>query len=376
MNQEKLLHIPMVDLDIHHKKIEKEILTAITEVISSSAFINGPQVAIFAESLCQKIGSKYCIPCGNGTDALMIAFMALELEAGDEIIMPNFTYAAPAEMAALLGLKPVLIDVDPNSFNINPKLIEEAITSKTKAICAVHLFGQSADLQTIKSICSKNNLYLIEDNAQALGSKVLINQNWQFTGTVGDISTCSFFPSKNLGALGDGGAIFSNSEALWQRSKMISNHGQRIKYHHEILGMNSRLDTIQAALLNVKLKYLDSFIEGRQKAAERYDKMFEGMELQIPSMSEFSTHSYHQYNVVLPNGIDREEVRKKLSKKGVSSAVYYPNTLSSLKPFAKNDKKSTPCADFLSKNILALPIYPEIRAEFQERVSSALLSAL
>jgi len=296
--------IQMVDLITQYANIKSEIDAEIQEVLDSAWYIGGPKVDNFKNALSTYLGIEYTIPCANGTDALQIALMALNLKAGDEVIVPSFTYVATAEVIGLLGLKPVMIDVEPDSFNINVDLIKKAVTNKTKVVIAVHLFGQSTDMEPILDFAKEKNIYLIEDNAQAIGSTYTFSDGRKMkTGTMGDIGTTSFFPSKNLGCYGDGGAIFCNDEDLATSIKMIANHGQKKKYHHSVIGCNSRLDAIQAAVLNVKLKYLDQYCERRNAVAVKYDLAFDKLTaLDIPFRLNKSTHVFHQYTLKVTNG--------------------------------------------------------------------------
>ena len=291
-------NIKMVDLHGQYLRIKGEIDNAIGEVLTSTAFIQGPQVKEFAAALASYTGANHVIPCANGTDALQVAMMALDLKPGDEVIVPVHTYVATAEVIALLGLTPVFVDVDAHAFNIDTAQIEQRITRKTRAIVPVHLYGQCADMEVILAIASRHNLYVIEDAAQALGAEYSFSDGSKKTaGTMGTIGTTSFFPSKNLGCYGDGGAIFTQDAALAEKITMIANHGQRIKYHHDVVGVNSRLDTLQAAILNVKLKHLASYTERRNLVAEYYDKHLSPALVQTPVRSKTSTHVFHQYTL-------------------------------------------------------------------------------
>ena len=298
------LNIQMVDLIGQYQKIKSEVDEAVLEVIESAAFINGPKVKEFQASLEAYLGVKHVIPCANGTDALQIALMALDLRPGDEVIVPAFTYVATAEVIALLNLSPVMVDVDPETFNITASILEKAITPKTKAVVPVHLFGQSADMESIMAVARKHSIYVIEDNAQAIGADYTFSDGKnQKAGTIGDIGCTSYYPSKNLGAYGDGGAIFTNNEELGQKIRMIANHGQNKRYYHAMVGVNSRLDSIQAAVLNIKLKHLDEYAAARQTVAAYYDKAFSGVEqLQIPKRQHNSTHVFHQYTLLVKDG--------------------------------------------------------------------------
>ena len=317
--------IQMVDLISQYEKIKTDIDHAIFNVIENAQFINGPQVTSFKEELENYLDVKHVIPCANGTDALQIALMALGLKPGDEIITPSFTYIATTEVIALLGLKPVFIDVNPDTFCIDPSKIIDAVTPATKAIVPVHLYGQAAPMNEIMEIAEKYNLFVIEDNAQAIGCEYeLTNGKSVKTGTIGHIGCTSFFPSKNLGCFGDGGAIFTNNDELAIKLKMISNHGQSKQYHHDIVGCNSRLDNIQAAILRIKLRNLDKYNEARNRVAEYYDRCFKDIkQIKTPKRAEKSNHVFHQYTLIL-DGIDRNELRSFLAEHEIPSMIYYP----------------------------------------------------
>ena len=351
----------MVDLKAQYSKIEAEVDQAIKDVITNTSFINGPIVKTFSDNLAQFLDVKHVIPCGNGTDALLIALMALDLNPGDEVITSTFTFIATAEVIALLGLKPVFVDVDEVNFNLIPTEIENKITSRTKVILPVHLFGQCAPMEEIMKIANDHNLFIIEDNAQAIGADYRFKDGTKKkAGTIGTIGTTSFFPSKNLGCYGDGGAIFTNNDGLAERLKMICNHGSKIKYTHEILGLNSRLDSIQAAVLNVKLKYLKTYSSNRYKAATLYSKLLKEVNwIQTPKEESYSTHAYHQYTIKILNG-KRNELREYLSSKNIPSMIYYPIPLHKQKAFSKFSSGSFPNTEILESNVLSLPIYPEL----------------
>ena len=325
----------MVDLHGQYMKIKAEIDAAIAEVIDSSAFINGPVVGRFASALAQYTGARHVIPCGNGTDALQIALMALGLKPGDEVIVPAFTYVASAEVIALLGLRPVMVDVDRDTFNTDIRFIEKAITPRTRAIIPVHLFGQSCDMAPILDLAAAHGLYVVEDNAQSLGAVYTFpDGSHRHTGTLGHIGCTSFFPSKNLGCYGDGGALFTDDDILAERIRMTANHGQRVKYHHDLVGCNSRLDTIQAAVLEVKLRHLDDYCEARRTAACRYNEMLQGVDgLELPVETSFSTHVYHQYTLKVADG-RRDALKEFLASKGIPSMIYYPLPLHRQKAYA------------------------------------------
>jgi len=304
MKSSSIASIQMVDVRSQYLRIKNEIDTAVQAVIDSCAFINGPAVKEFRSSLEEYLEIDHVIPCANGTDALQIAMMALDLKPGDEVIVPAFTYVATAEVIALLGLTPVMVDVDADSFNITAEIIKEAITEKTKAVVPVNLFGQNAELEAIRGVCDKHNIWMIEDNAQSIGSDYKMEDvSWKKSGTIGHIGTTSFYPSKNLGAYGDGGALYTNEDELAKKIKMIANHGQSKRYYHDMIGCNSRLDSIQAAILNVKLSHLDEYNSARQEVADKYDLAFINVQqLKVPTRVEYSSHVFHQYTLRVLNG--------------------------------------------------------------------------
>ncbi len=353
----------MVDLRGQYLRIKNEIDSAINEVIKNTAFINGKQVETFSENLRTYMGVNFVVPCGNGTDALQVALMALELKAGDEVIVPSFTFIASAEVIGLLGLRPVMVDVDYDNFNVTAKNIEKAITVKTKAIIPVHLFGGAAQMEEIMLLAKKYDLYVIEDNAQALGAEYVFDSGKrQKLGTIGHIGCTSFFPSKNLGCYGDGGAVFTNDETLAKRLKMICNHGSKVKYHHEVLGVNSRLDTLQAAILDVKLKHLDTYNKLRYEAAQRYSYAFKDISgLITPKETTFSTHVYHQYTLKVLDG-KRDELKEFLAKHGIPSMVYYPIPLHKQEAFLQIAHQSgdMSVSEKLSEEVLSLPMHTEL----------------
>lgn len=357
--------IKMVDLQKQYLRIKPEIDEAIQSVLMSTAFIQGPQVNTFARALGKYTGAAHVIPCANGTDALQIAMMALDLRPGDEVILPVHTYVATAEVIALLGLTPIFIDVDETSFNIDVDQIESKITSKTKAIVPVHLYGQCADMEPILAIAKKHSLYVIEDTAQALGARYTFSDgSVRSAGTMGDIGTTSFFPSKNLGCFGDGGAILTNDAELAENIRMIANHGQRIKYHHDIIGVNSRLDTLQAAILEVKLKYLDEYSARRNKAAAFYNAALADLPgVHVPKTSLNSTHVFHQYTLRVGNG--RDELKKSLEQNGVPTMIYYPVPLHLQKGYRREGlgEGSFPVTERLSRTVISLPIHTEMEQE-------------
>lgn len=361
------MDIQMVDLKGQYNKIKTEIDSAIDDVINSSIFIKGPQVNKFAESLEEYLNVRSVVPCGNGTDALQIALMALDLKPGDEVITSNFTFAATAEVIALLNLTPVLVDVYPDTFNIDVNEIEKAITPKTKAIIPVHLFGQCADMESILSIAKKHSLYVIEDSAQAIGANYTFKDGTnKKAGTIGDIGTTSFFPSKNLGCYGDGGAIFTNNKVLSNKMKAIANHGMYKRYHHDEIGVNSRLDSMQAAILNVKLQYLDQYSEARYNAAQFYNNAFKDLsEISIPETSTFSSHVFHQYTLKLDESINRKKLQEHLKSEGISSMIYYPIPLHMQKAYLNSRYKEGdfPITEKLCNSVLSLPMHTELTKE-------------
>jgi UDP-2-acetamido-2-deoxy-ribo-hexuluronate aminotransferase len=356
--------IKMVDLHSQYLTVKQEIDTAIERVLTSTAFINGPEVGEFATDLAAFINSEFVIPCANGTDALQIAMMALNLKKGDEVILPVHTYVATAEVIALLGLTPVFVDVNETTFNIDVAQIESKLTSRTKAIVPVHLYGQCADMEPILQIAERYNLHIIEDTAQALGAKYSFrNGKAKSAGTIGVIGTTSFFPSKNLGCFGDGGAIFTQSKQLAEQIHMIANHGQRIKYHHDVIGINSRLDTIQAAILKVKLKYLDEYARKRNLVADYYDRELHSIKgLKIPVRSNTSSHVFHQYTLRCDR---RDELKVYLEDRDIPTMIYYPVPLHFQKAYMSQafGKGAFPVTEQLSREVLSLPIHTEMHED-------------
>ncbi len=361
--------IEMVDLKSQYQKIKKEIDVAVIDCIESTQFINGSQVNIFQSNLEQYLGVKHVIPCANGTDALQIALMVLDLQIGDEVIVPTFTYVATAEVIGLLKLKPVMVDVNENTFNVTAEIIENAITPLTKAIVPVHLFGQTCDMEAIMKVAEKYNLPVIEDNAQAIGSDYTFTDGTKKkAGTIGHIGCTSFFPSKNLGCYGDGGAIFTNDDELALKLRMIANHGQEKKYYHSVIGVNSRLDSVQAAILNIKLQRLDEYCHARRKAADFYDKGFaEIEELQTPERSGNSTHVFHQYTLQVKDG-RRNELQQHLANAGVPSMIYYPVPLYRQDAFKQyvTESFSLPVTEKLCDSVISLPVHTEMTEELQQ----------
>lgn len=377
MAEIKTLVTPMVDLKNQYLKIKSEVDAAIQDVIDSTAFINGPAVKTFQKNLEEYLNVKHVIPCANGTDALQIAMMALGLKPGDEVITADFTYVATAEVIGLLGLTPVLVDVNPDTFDINVEAIEKNITSKTKAIVPVHLFGQCANMEAIMQLAEKYNLYVIEDNAQAIGAEYTFsNGERKKAGTIGHIGCTSFFPSKNLGCFGDGGAIMTNDDELAAKCRMIASHGQSKQYVHDVLGVNSRLDSIQAAILNVKLKYLDDYIKARQTAAEMYDKALEQIsEIVIPKRLKNSSHVFHQYTLQIKGG-KRDALREYLQNQGIPSMIYYPIPLHLQKAYQSERYKAGdfPVTEQLCHSVLSLPMHTELNEEIIHIITNAILN--
>ena len=353
----------MVDLPSQYQKIKGEIDTEISKVIDSAQFINGEKVSEFQKNLEQYLDVKHVINCANGTDALQIAMMALDLKPGDEVITANFTYVATAEVIALLQLKLVLVDVNSETFNIDPENILKAITPKTKAIVAVHLFGQCAPMEAIMKIAADHNLYVIEDTAQAIGAQYTFSDgSVKKAGTIGDVGCTSFFPSKNLGCFGDGGAIFTQQDALSKKIRMIANHGQSVRYYHDLVGVNSRLDTLQAAVLDVKLQYLDSYAKARLFAANYYDHVFEKIpQLTIPKRDKNSTHVFHQYTLKLKD-TDREALQNFLLQHEIPSMIYYPVPLHKQKAYfdARYNDNDFPKTCSLCDAVISLPMHTEL----------------
>ncbi|MBT8191573.1 MAG: DegT/DnrJ/EryC1/StrS family aminotransferase [Bacteroidia bacterium] len=371
------MEIRMVDLKSQYEKIKPEIDEAIQQVIDSTAFIKGPYVKNFADNLASFLGVNHVIPCANGTDALQIALMALDMKPGDEVITTPFTFVATVETIVLLGLKPVFVDVDPDTFNIDPNLIEAAITDRTKCIIPVHLFGQSADMDRIMKIALNHDLYVIEDAAQAIGANYTYEGKEKKCSTIGDIGTFSFFPSKNLGCFGDGGAICTNNEQLAHKINLLANHGSSNKYYYDDIGVNSRLDAIQAAVLDVKLKYLDEYNLARRKAADSYDSMLSDIEiLQTPVRARDRNHVFHQYTLKI--GSSRNEIQSLLREAGIPSAIYYPVPLYSQSVYKKYDVKKGgyPVTESLCNSVLSLPMHSELNEEMQIHITNHLKEAI
>ena len=359
--------IKMVDLGRQLKPIKSDINAAIQGVLEASNFIQGKPVRVFENNLAAWLGIKHVVSCANGTDALQLAFMALDLQPGDEVIVPTFTYVATAEVIALLGLRPVMVDVYEDTFNINLEEASYLISDRTKAIVPVHLYGQSSDMEAIMKFASTHSLYVVEDTAQAIGAEVTFSDGSQrMAGTIGNIGTTSFFPSKNLGCYGDGGAIFTNDDNLASQLKMIANHGQRVKYSHDVVGVNSRLDTLQAAVLDVKLKHLNTYCESRQKAANFYDIALSSIDaITIPFRSSFSTHVFHQYTIKVDPKYSRDNLKQYLAKNGIPSMIYYPIPLHEQKAYNvfTNEALEFPIATSLCNRVLSLPMHTHLQKE-------------
>ena len=369
----------MVDLKTQYEKIKPEVDAAIQNVIDTTAFINGPDVQEFAKELAAYLGVKHVVPCANGTDAIQIALMALGLEPGDEVVTPSFTYIATVEVVALLRLKPVFVDVDADTYTMNLDSLRKAITPKTKAIIPVHLYGQSADMQGVLDIAKEHNIPVIEDNAQAIGG------NYTFpggktakTGTMGTVGTTSFFPSKNLGCYGDGGAIFTNDDALAEKMKMVANHGQKVRYYHEMVGCNSRLDSIQAAVLRIKLRHLDEYCSARRTVADYYDNAFANHpNIKTPYRAPYSYHVYHQYTMIL-EGVSRDAVVDKMTERGIPSMIYYPvpsHKQNMFKDLGGNSFE-LPTTDYLQDRVISLPIHTELTEEVLKHITTNFLEVI
>ena len=371
--------IQMVDLQSQYQRIKADIDRGIQEVIDSAAFIKGQKVSDFQQHLEQYTGAKHVIPVGNGTDALQIALMALGLKPGDEVITPTFTFIATAEVVALLGLTPVVVDVEWDTMNMSVESVRRAITPRTKAIVPVHLFGQCAEMDALMSLAKEHGLYIVEDACQAIGARYTFpDGSVRQAGTMGEIGCTSFFPSKNLGCYGDGGAIFTNDDELAARMRAIANHGMVVRYHHDMIGVNSRLDSIQAAVLDAKLPHLDAYIEARQRAAAYYDKAFGGNErLLIPGRSEHSTHVFHQYTLRV-TGADRDALRNALQEAGIPAMIYYPVPLHMQKAYQdpRYREGDFPVAERLAQCVLSLPMHTELDEEQLAFITGTVLKAI
>lgn len=374
----------MVDLKQQYQHIKQEVDAAVVEVLESSAFINGKPVQDFAREMSDYLGVKHTIPCANGTDALQIAMMALDLQPGDEVITPSFTYIATTEVVALLRLKPVFVEVDPRTFCMDPDALRKAITPRTKAIVPVHLYGHAAPMQEIMDIAAEHNLFVVEDNAQAIGGDYFCaDGSARKTGTIGTVGCTSFFPSKNLGCYGDGGAMFTNDDTLAERLRMVANHGQKVRYYHDLVGCNSRLDTVQAAILRIKLRHLDQYIINRRKAADVYDAAFAGHpHIQTPYRAAWSHHVFHQYTLILDGYPDVARVRngltEYLARHQVPSMIYYPVPAHRQKMFDAFGGAAfdLPVTDWLTDRVVSLPIHTELDAEQQNYITGHVLNYL
>ncbi len=368
----------MVDLSRQYLKIKEEIDSEINKVITTSTYINGPIVTEFADNLSNYLGANYVIPCANGTDALQVALMALDLKKGDEVIVPSFTFVATVEVVVLLGLIPVFVDVDKDTFTMNVESIKSMITNKTRVIIPVHLYGQCCNMSEIMHIANQHNIIVIEDNAQSIGGSYLGFDEYKKTGTIGAISCISFFPSKNLGAYGDAGAIITNDDELALRMRKICNHGSEQRYYHDIVGVNSRLDSIQAAVLNVKLKYLDDYCNKRREIAAFYSNAFiDESCIKTPFIPDYSYHVFHQYTIVLEN-IDRDLVHQELAKKSISSMIYYPIACHNQKMFQpyKDRDYELSNTEYLTSRVLSLPIDSELTIEELQYITESVLAII
>lgn len=368
MRAQQMQAIQMVDLSSQYEKIKTRVDRSIQEVINSGAYINGPAVKGFEAHLAKYLDAKYVTGCGNGTDALQIALMALELQPGDEVITTPFTFVATAEVIALLGLKVVFVDIEPGTFNIDVTKIEAAITSRTKCIIPVHLFGQAADMPAIMDIAQRHNLYVVEDNAQAIGCGVEMPEGRKKTGTIGHIGCLSFYPSKNLGCYGDGGAVHTNDDELAARIRTIANHGSDRKYYYSKIGVNSRLDSIQAAILDIKLEHLDEYIQARQTLANTYDRAFSSLpQVATPARNGFGSHVFHQYTLRVQK---RDELQQFLQQRQVPSMIYYPVPLHMSAPYQNdvNKEGAFPESEKAAKEVLSLPMHSEMSAEQAEYI--------
>lgn len=370
--------IQMVDLVSQHAKIATEVEQGINQVIQQASFINGPAVKEFAAELGEWLNGAHVIPCANGTDALQVALMALELEPGDEVILPVFTFIATAEVVSLLGLVPVFVDVDPDTFNMPVEAVEAVITSRTRAIIPVHLFGQCVEMHRLVPLAKKYNIRIVEDTAQALGARCTnADGELQFAGTHGDMGCTSFFPSKNLGCFGDGGAIFTTKPHLSEISKVIVNHGSHKKYFHERVGVNSRLDTLQAAVLRVKLKHLKAYNQARQEAANYYDEALASLTgIKTPVRSPYSEHIFHQYTLQTEDEQTRDALREYLNNAGIPNMIYYPVPLHLQQAYihAGFEKGAFPVAESLANRVLSLPMHTELSNEQLEYITQHIIS--
>ena len=367
--------IRMVDLKGQYEKIKSEIDAAVISVMESSAFVNGPDVHALQKEMEEYLGVKHVIPCANGTDALQISLMAMGLERGDEVITSDFTFAATVEVIALLGLKQVLVDVDPDTMVMDTEALRRAITPRTRAIIPVHLFGQCAPMEEVMQIAREHNLLVLEDTAQAIGAEYTFSDGTvKKAGTIGNMGATSFFPSKNLGCYGDGGAIFTNDDALAHRARGIVNHGMYRRYYHDEIGVNSRLDSIQAAILRIKLRHLDEYTAARQEAAAMYDAAFAGVEgVKVPARAERTTHVFHQYTLRLAENIDRDALIAFLNGKGIPAMIYYPVPLRHQKAYDTHDYDDSqyPATDMLVRTVMSLPMHTELDQEQVDYIAAA-----
>ena len=370
--------IQMVDLQSQYEKIRDEINRGIQDVIDSAAFVKGGKVLDFQHHLEAYLGVKHVIPVGNGTDALQISLMALGFQPGDEVITPTFTFVSTAEVVALLGLKPVFVDVDPQTFCMSPESVKNALSPRTKAIIPVHLYGQNADMETLLAIAKEHNLFVVEDACQSIGAEYTFSNGRKMkSGCMGTVGCTSFFPSKNLGCYGDGGAIFTNDDALADEIRCIASHGMHERYQYDRIGVNSRLDSIQAAVLDVKLNYLDSYIASRQQAAAFYDAAFaECRQITVPARNPKSTHVFHQYTIQLAESIDRDALKSTLNEKGVPAMIYYPIPLHLQKAYSGEGYKigDLPVGERLSQTVLSLPMHTELDEEQLRCITDSVLS--
>ncbi len=366
-----MMQIHMVDVVGQYRKIKKEIDEAAIRVLESGQYILGKEVTLFEEEIARYIGTRYAIGCSSGTDALLAAMMAVGIKPGDEIITTSFTFVSTVETIALLGAKPVFVDIDPRTFNLNSSLVEKAITKHTKAIIPVHLYGQSVDMDPLVDVSNRYGIPIIEDMCQAIGAEY----KGRKVGTFGDIGCISFFPSKNLGGFGDGGMLVTNNSELAEKLRMIIVHGSKERYKHEVLGINGRLDTLQAALLRVKLRYLETWIDARRKAAAIYNSFFEGSSVQIPYEETYGKHVYHQYTIRVKN---RDKVVQHLQNKKIPHAIYYPIPLHLQKPYLSQNFEigSLPITELASQEVLSLPMHTELNEEQQQYIATSVLEAL
>lgn len=371
------LHIEMVDLKGQYLRIKEEIDSAVLDCLQNGQFIQGKSVSNFEEKLSQFTQSPHVISCGNGTDALQLACMALGLKAGDKVILPAFTYIATAEVLLLLGITPVYADVDENTFNISAESIEKVLEKDVKAIMVVHLFGQCADMEPILQLAQKHDLKIIEDNAQSIGSEYQFSNGVvKQAGTIGEIGTTSFFPSKNLGAFGDGGALFTANESLALHLRKLANHGQSQRYYHEMVGINSRLDTLQAAILEVKLKYLNNYIAARQTAANYFDNLLKDIDgITLPYRQKNSSHVFHQYTLKIKNGV-RDSLAEYLKEAGIPYGIYYPLPVFEQEAYSDTHcaKKNYPVSIQLCKEVISLPMHTELSFEMQEFIAEKIIT--